>query len=184
MADVKTSFTMSTTSTAGKKSSKAITNINEQASDGKIRNLAVALNNITTNELTDVTKITKKEIEAGTYADLTIEVDKSNDSGNAINITGTTINVDYSKIGDISNIFEMPRINVVSKLNNQNISVAYYTETTGYMPGMFLDLNSPIIYITNPGDSVGTGSTVKIIIKDGIYNGTKYNGATVTINFF
>ena len=186
MAD-STSIIMALTSTTGKKSSKSITDVNPNASNGDIKNFVDGVNAITTDTLGTITKVSKSEVANVTYHNLTITLNKTNDSQNAITINGTTVDVDYSKIGEINDIFEMPRITIESQLNNQNISVSYYTETTGYMPGMFLDLDSPKIYITNPGDSVGTGSTIIIHIKEGQYiNGSTvyhYNGADITINF-
>ena len=182
-----TSVIMNLTTTTGKKSSKSITDVNPNASDGDIKNFVNGLNSITTDTIDTITKVSKSEIENVTYYDLTVIIEKINDSQSAITINGSTVDVDYSKIGDISNIFQMTKISIVSRLDNRNIAVSYYTETTGYMPGMFLDLSSPLIYITNTGESVGTGSTIIVHIKDGQYiNGSTvyhYNGTNVTINF-
>lgn len=184
MAKVETSFTMSTTATNGKKSTKSVTNINENASNGAIRNLAAALNNITTNTLGTVAKVSKEEIEAGTYYDLTITLEKNNDSQNAITIDGNNATVDYSKIGDISDLTQMPSITLSTKLDGNNIGVQYNLKPRGYLPGMIVNLDGFKLHLTNPGDGVSDTSAIEVVIQEGIYNNKRYNGATVTIRFF
>lgn len=133
MADVQTSFTMSTTSTDGKKSTKSVTNISETASDGAILNLATALNNVTTNTLGTVAKVIKKELETVLYWNYILTVTlEENSSGAITKVDNYNYNVDLSKLADEeSTIWDNPYVNVAIKPSSSSGAKAIgYTSYT------------------------------------------------------
>lgn len=75
------SINLSITSSAGKKSSKAYTDINPDASNTELNQFANSINQLTSNTLTSVSKITKEEISGNTYYDVAIAF--SEESGDA-----------------------------------------------------------------------------------------------------
>lgn len=94
MSEEKISLTMTTTSTAGKTATKSITDINDNATDAELLNFASAFNNLTTNTLGTVAKVTKREIEEA--GELTNPIQSINPGDEApsglytINGTGTS----------------------------------------------------------------------------------------------
>lgn len=94
-----TSLTMTTTSTAGKKSTKSITDVNPNASEGEMYQLATALNNVTTNTLTGVSRVDKTELTNVTYNNWTIEYSGSH-SALSWNAAAKTLTVDLSECED------------------------------------------------------------------------------------
>lgn len=57
-----TSVTMTYQTQSGKKATKSITYVNNEATDSQLYNLVSKLNQLTTNTLGSVNRITKKEI--------------------------------------------------------------------------------------------------------------------------
>ena len=96
MAETATSLTMSTTSTAGKKSTKSITDVNPNASEGEMYQLATALNNVTTNTLNSVSRVDKTELANVTYNNWTIEYEAHSDAL-SWNVAAKTLTVDLSE---------------------------------------------------------------------------------------
>lgn len=105
MADVQTSFTMTTTSTFGKKSTKSVTNISENATNGEIITLANALNNVTTNVMNGISKVQKTDLN-GQYpsSDSLIQMEADGTEG-AITINGRKVTVNVTKITQDNNEF-------------------------------------------------------------------------------
>lgn len=60
--NVATSIIMNTLSTQGEKSQRSITYVNEQASDYEMREFADALNDLTTNDLDGISRVSTKDI--------------------------------------------------------------------------------------------------------------------------
>lgn len=101
MDSVQTSFTMTTESNLGKKSTKSVTNINPDATNGQLVALATALNNVTTNTLKSVAKVQKTELD-GQYpsSDTIIQMDSEDTaSAGVITITGHNVAVNAALIG-------------------------------------------------------------------------------------
>ena len=74
-----TSVNISYTTPLGKKSSRAFTNVDPNASDKEIVDFSEAMNDLTTNTLTSTSKITKKEIDTSvTYYDSWIGINFDN----------------------------------------------------------------------------------------------------------
>ena len=68
------SMNIGITAANGKKSTKAITDISPFASNSDMKAFALAINDITTNDITSINKITKEDIDF-TYTPLTFTVD-------------------------------------------------------------------------------------------------------------
>lgn len=94
MSEEKISLTMTTTSTAGKTATKSITDINDNATDAELLNFAGAFNNLTTNTLGKVAKVTKREIEeAGELTNPIQSIASGNDAPSGLyTISGTDTN--------------------------------------------------------------------------------------------
>ena len=78
MADtISTSATIDYSDQGGNKGQKSLTDINPNATNQQIRALAVAMNNLTTNTLTGVNKITKTKISSVAKTETTIALHTS-----------------------------------------------------------------------------------------------------------
>lgn len=130
MTEAQTSFTMSTTSTEGKKSTKAVTNINPNAGDGKIYGLARAMNNLTTNTLNDVTRVTKQEIELANFVDTVLTISTDNDDNNAVTISGNTITVDYTKLPQTTDLADCVFINITTTSDTAEMNEDFAVKLT------------------------------------------------------
>lgn len=185
-----TSLTMSTVATNGKKSTKSVTNIDPTATDTELLTFANALNNVTTNTLETVNKVTKKELD-GTSLDLNLTASKGNDSSNAITISGNNITVDSTKIADTSDIDAMTYLSLKFKLNNVEIDIGQYIVegsgdfyNDGYLmtSGMAID-NHTGLNITFYKPSSATTGTASITIPEGTANALDYNAFKVNFTF-
>lgn len=186
MADV--SATITSTSTNGKKSTKAITYISPNASNGGIVALATALNNVTTNTLNEVGKVTKETISGVTYNDLTLSLSKGEDDNNAITISGNTITVDASEVSGVGTDPDsgMTYADISAKINDTKIPMLNFNLTTSDDWGNLILFN---INLTTNNITIGfkeynnaINLSFKITIPGGIYNNQHYNAATITIN--
>ena len=184
MAD-STSIIMGLTTTTSKKTSKSITNVNPNASDGDIKNFVDGVNSLTSDTLTSITKVSKSDIENVTYYDITIETTFFNNDNGCLswNNSTKTLTVDKSKIpADSWNISTNPYVNFVFKANNTVINTFEYASTSP--AGEFA---SPISI--QPG---GNGLSVAAVAEDdtnpitikilaGRYSTINYNSTTITI---
>ena len=93
MSTEKVSLTMSTTSTAGKNSTKSITDINDNASDSELLGFATAFNNLTTNTLGTVAKVTKREIDNEPAANPILSVQSEDANIYTVTGSGTEYNI-------------------------------------------------------------------------------------------
>ena len=93
MSTEKVSLTMSTTSTAGKNSTKSITDINDNASDSELLGFATAFNNLTTNTLGTVAKVTKREIDNEPAANPILSVQSEDNAIYTVTGSGTEYNI-------------------------------------------------------------------------------------------
>lgn len=194
--DAKISMTMATQTQEGKKSTKAVTDISENASNQQLVTLAQALNNITTNTLGDVGKVTKEIVSGVTYYDLSITYSVDNDTNNAVSIVGNAITVDTTKLPTTRDISEMVTVFIKTQLDSQNFTPEYFTSTGS---GAYINEAAFSVSISNndlvhgimtmlyqPSTSTpasSTTGTATVTIPAGTYNGKHYNGVTVTFNF-
>ena len=105
MSEEKISLTMTTTSTAGKTATKSITDINDNASDGELLTFASAFNNLTTNTLGTVAKVTKRELDDTPAVNPIVSVAAEPDVTSVYTVTGSgttyTVNVNLSGFANI-----------------------------------------------------------------------------------
>ena len=185
-----TAINIAQTSTAGKKLSKAIADINPNVSNGVLHTFASRLNALTTSDLGTVTKVEKTEI-ASTYSDLNLTAQKNNDSGNAITISGNNITVDTTKLANTSDLESMSYIALGVTLNNVGIDIGQYiVEGSGdfYEDGYFMtsaaSLNSNqglnVIFFKPSSSTTGTAT---ITIPEGTANALDYNAFKVNFTF-
>ena len=73
-----TSVNIGITAANGKKSTKAVTDIDPSAANSDIKAFTSALNNLTTNSITSINKIVKEDIDK-TYTPITFTVDNNQD---------------------------------------------------------------------------------------------------------
>lgn len=194
--DAKISMTMTTQTQEGKKSTKAVTDISENASNQQLVTLAQALNNITTNTLGDVGKVTKEIVSGVTYYDLSITYSVENDTNNAVSIVGNAITVDTTKLPVTYNITEMVTVFIKTQLDNQDFIPTNFSSTGS---GEYIDEMAFSVSITNNTLAKGLGvmlfqpsnqstppesttGTATVTIPADTYNGKHYNGVTVTFN--
>ena len=185
-----TSVIMNLTTTAGKKSSKSITDVDPNASNGDIKNFFYGLNSITTYTLGTITKVSKSEIENVTYYDLSLTATKSNDSNNAITISGKNITIDSTKIVDTSDLDSMTSLTLKFTVNNNAIDTGKFIVegngdffNDGYLmtSGTSVDSHVGISIVLYKPSSAKTG-TVTLTIPAGKYSTYNYNACTVNFN--
>lgn len=100
MAD-STSIIMELQNQEGKKTSKSITDVDPNATNGDIKAFTTGMNALTNNTLGNITKVDKTTIDKTlTYVDTALTFIKDNDPNNAITIEGNIITVDYTKVVD------------------------------------------------------------------------------------
>ena len=185
---MKKSILMDVTSTAGKTSSKTITDISTDASDGDILAFAQQMNALTTNSLESVSTVTKKTISGITYYDLALSLLKGEDDNNAITISGNTITVDMSEISGVGTDPDsgMTYADISAKINNTKIPMLNFNVTTSGDWGNLILFN---INLTTNNITIGFkeyNNTINlsftITIPEGVFNNQHYNAATVTVN--
>ena len=185
-----TSVNISYTTPLGKKSSRAFTNIDPEASDKEIVDFSEAMNDLTNNTLTSTSKITKKEIDTSiTYYDLEVTITKGNDTNNGITINGTSgAVIELSKMPTTSDAYQMANVGIAVKANNTIIEHPAFTieEVSGYAfegAVVFIGLTSGGLQfeVTYAQEEPATG-TATIKFLPGIQGNIHYNGATVTIS--
>lgn len=186
-----TSVNISYTTPLGKKSSRAFTNIDPNASDSSIADFSEAMNDLTNNTLTATSKITKKEIDTSvTYYDLTLNLSKGEDDNAAIAISGSTITVDLSEISGSGTDPDsgMTYADIGAKINDTRIPIPSFilTEISGTqgdntLYNIYKLANLITIGFKQSDNTINFSFT--ITIPAGVYNNQHYNAATVTINF-
>ena len=186
MAD-STSVVMNLTSSLGTKTTKSITNVSQDASNGDIVSFANGLNSLTTDTLNSVTKIQKTEL-ASSYPTLDVTIGKDNDNNNAITINGYNITIDQSKLPNSSNLFEYGIIEIEHQTVDiaKNIKISCTPMRNSIMAGLlFIQPDTAIITIYVK-KAVGSGQyqTYDITLSDLKLNETKYNDITIHIEQF
>ena len=92
-----TSLTVQSTATNGRVSTKAISDINPDATDAQLQNLSTALYNLSTNTVGTVNRVNKRQI-SGTISPVT----RITSGGDAVDVTGSgdtyNVSVDISKL--------------------------------------------------------------------------------------
>lgn len=93
-----TSITMETSTTAGKKSTRSITDVNPDATNADIKNFVTGLNALTTNTLESVNRVDKTKIDTDkTYTPVTMQLV---DGQNHLTADGLTITYDNQETVD------------------------------------------------------------------------------------
>ena len=183
-----TAINIAQTSTAGKKLSKAIADINPNVSNGVLNTFATRLNALTTSDLGGVTKVTKEEIEAGTYYDIALTYSADNDTNNALswNATTKTVTYDLTKVGQDLDLGTSVMASFNCKVNGTNLIVPAYTfkVLSGANPPNLIPFGNSFDYgigVAFVKGSVSGSSTdsADLIIPDGEIGGKKYNGVTI-----
>ena len=198
MAETATSLTMSTTSTAGKKSTKSITNVNPNASEGEMYQLAIALNNVTTNTLNDVSRVDKTELANVTYNDWTIEYEAHS---NALvwNAATKTLTVDLSECDGSTDTeqntsqayfwfsFNSVKVKRIPKYIFETPTTADATINTVIFDGWQFNSSSVMRFVFT-GETNPISDTAKVILPAGEYelmngNTAYFNELAITINY-
>lgn len=203
MSEEKISLTMTTTSTAGKTATKSITDINDNATDAELMNFASAFNNLTTNTLGTVSKVTKREIEDAGELTNPIQSVTSNNAIYTVSGSGTAYNatINLSGLNDALNAddtmgygvyvgVQLPN-NFDTKVYNNKVSVKYgalsANNTGGDNPGIVLypiPGNKMCLYVgTIKPDLTGTTNeewSATVQFDSVTVDGVKYSPWSVT----
>lgn len=132
-----TSITMETSTTAGKKSTRSITNVNPDATNSEIKNFVTGLNELTTNTLESVNRIDKTTIDTDiTYTTPYIKTDITGTHIVKVDDFNYTVDVSqsYSATNDAESIMLILKVTsggAIFSLDGANISYSYKRTTTG-----------------------------------------------------
>lgn len=130
MAEEKISFTMSTSNdNTGKKQSKSVTDISPTASRDQIVGLAQAMNNLTTNHLSSVTRVEKSVLTDVDYLTATPAFIEELDNFNAITIDGPVITVSNSKLINSTDILAMPDVRLYANYSAGGVTTPTTTDS-------------------------------------------------------
>lgn len=201
------SFTMSVTDQADKKMTRSITDVDPSATDSQIVALAEGLNSLTTNTLSNISRVAKKDLDPTiTYYDPIW--DFGNDLG-VLTVDGNTITATIAQLPTTlddaimvelkAKIGTTPNLNIPTSQIFKTIKVefvpgadAQYTDQKECCFGALFaynEISSPVGYfnVLKPYAAYDQPCTIKITLPAGsfIVNTTTYyyNESVVTVNF-
>ena len=184
-----TSITLSQQVSSDTKKTRSITNINPDASNQQLVNLATALNALTTNTLKDINRIDKTEIDPDiTYYSVKFTVDTPDehitfdDSTNTVTInaagmqqdTEASIGLRMNIVNDGATIAITNKPRVIDWAFGTNDAIAFYQMSGGRVLG--------ISYIKST-DAVSDQFTMTLAGGTFESNDTTYTYSPVTITF-
>lgn len=192
----KTSLSLSMTDTGGNKLSKAVTDVNPNASNSALNAFAQGLAGLTTNTLVNTSKITKEDLNYD--YELIFEITKMGNADYFTKVDNNTYNIDASKLPTDSATGDGMAIRVSLSQSGPNItnqvfdSIRYSIipaaneKSTAYL-SVFTDQtnNNFSIYLCADGEVLEdiAGSKTVIHFNGGTYGEHTYAPADLTFNF-
>ena len=196
------SVNMGITAANGKKSSKAYTDIDPNASNADIKAFVTAANNLTTNTLTSVTKITKEDIDK-TYSPIVITTTTDGNvtptiSGNTVSISAQDIITNayvYAGTGDVQgdnfryayfqisikansvDVITDPMLCMSAEPASADITDVYFVTANSRSPD---DKYQFSIHAASDTASKIVGYEWKVVIPGGNSGSTYWNKTTIT----